>query len=204
MGRVVAAQKAGRGNASSQLAVELEELSLVDGQPLPIHTELAEIATGSPSRLRNEGAAVGATTGAGAVIGAIAGGGTGAAIGAAVGAAAGVAGVLSTRGKATEIYPESQLTFRLENPVSISTAQSRHAFLPVNQDDYNNRRAVRNPDRYPAARSYSTPPPRFYGYDYDPYYYWYSRPYSSFGLYFGPGYYSGPRVYIRPGYRRHR
>lgn len=209
MGRIVEAQKTGRGNSSSRLVIELDELSLVDGQPLPIHTELAEIASGSPSRSRNEGAAVGATTGAGAVIGAIAGGGTGAAIGAAVGAAVGVAGVLTTRGKATEIRPESQLTFRLENAVTISTAQSRHAFLPVKPDDYNNRRPTRNPERYPAARNYPPPPPGYYAYDYAydygyayaPYY-WYPRSY--FSLYVGPGYRVGSRGYIGSGRSRWR
>ena len=210
MGRVVAAQKTGRGNASSQLAVELSELVLVDGQPLPIRTELAEIATGNPSRSRNEGAVVGATTGTGAVIGAIAGGGPGAAIGAAIGAAAGVAGVLSTRGRPTEIYPETQLTFRLENPVTISTEQSRQAFLPVTQSDYNrgpSRAGARNPDRYPATRSYPPPPPPpYYGpYDYGYDYGWYAPPYNYFGFYgyFGPRYYTGSRVYIGPRYRRY-
>jgi hypothetical protein len=199
MGRVVSAQKTGRGNASSQLAIELSDLTLVDGQPLPIRTELAEIAGGNPSRMRNEGAAVGATTGAGAIIGAIAGGGTGAAIGAAVGAAAGVTGVLATRGRATEIYQEAQLTFRLQAPITISTEQSRQAFLPVTQSDYD-RGPARNPDRYPEARSYPPPPPRYYyPYDYYPY------DYFSFYGYFGPRYYLGSRVYIGPSYyRRHR
>ncbi len=207
-GRVVSVQKTGRGNAASQLGIELDQLMLVDGQPLPIRTELIEVASGSRSRSRNEGAVVGATTGTGAVIGAIAGGGPGAAIGAAIGAAAGVAGVLSTRGRATEIYPEALLTFRLQNPVSISTEQSRQAFLPVTQGDYN-RGPARNPDRYPAARSYPPPPPQYYapypyfdyGYDYG----WYAPPYSYFSFYYGPRYYPRTRVYIGPGYyRRHR
>ena len=202
MGRVVDAQKAGRSNASSQLAIELNELSLVDGQPMPIRTELVQVAGSNPYRVRNDGALVGATTGTGAVIGAIAGGGTGAAIGAAVGAAAGVAGVLSTRGSPTEIYPEAQLTFRLQNPVTISTEQSQQAFLPVTPGDYN-RGPARNPDRYPSARSY--PPPAAPGYYYnEPYYYGYYGyyPYSYFGIYgYGPRYYFGPRVYVRPGYR---
>lgn len=191
MGRVVSAQKAGGGNASSQLAIELSDLNLVDGQPVPIRTELAEIAGGNPSRARYEGAAVGATTGTGAVIGAIAGGGTGAAIGAAVGAAAGIAGVLTTRGRATEIYPEAQLTFRLQAPVTISTEQSRQAFLPVTQSDYN---------RGPVASSYPPPPPRYYyPYDYYPY------DYFTFYGYYGPRYYLGPSLYIGPGYyRRYR
>ena len=194
MGTVVGAQKAGRSNASSQLAIELSELSLVDGQPLPIRTELVQVAGSDPSRVHNEVATVGATTGAGAVIGAIAGGGTGAAIGAAIGAAAGTAGVLSTRGKPTEIYPEAQLTFRLEYPVAISTEQSRQAFLPVTPSDYN-RGPARNPDRYPSTSSYPPPAPPYYYYD-EPYYYGGYAPYSYFGYYgyYGPRYYLGPPI----------
>ncbi len=200
MGRVVTAEKAGRSNSSSQLAIELTELSLVDGQPLPVRTQLATIANNNPSRSRNDAAIVGTTTGTGAVIGAIAGGGTGAAIGAAIGAAAGVAGVLSTRGKPTELYPEAQLTFRLEGPATISTDNSRQAFLPVTPSDYN-RGTTRDQVRYPEASSY--PPPRYYA-PYD--YYWYGLPYGYFGFYgyYGPRYYYGPRVYARPGYRWYR
>ena len=201
MGTVVNAQKAGHGNTSSQLAIALSQLSLVDGQPVPIRTELVEMGGGNPSRGRNEAAIVGTTTGTGAVIGAAAGGGTGAAIGAAIGAAAGVVGVLSTRGGATEIGPEAQLTFRLENPVTISTQQSRHAFYPVNPGDYNNRGPARNPERYPDAHSYPPPPPPAY---YAPYGYGFgygAGPYSYFNFYgyYGP-YYYGTRVYVRPGY----
>jgi len=202
MGRVVTAQKAGCGNASSQLAVDLSDLTLVDGQPIPIRTELAQVSSGRPSRPRNEGAVVGATTGTGAVIGAIAGGGPGAAIGAAVGAAAGVAGVLSTRDKATEIEAETLLTFRLENPVNISTERSRQAFLPVSPNDYN-RGPARNPDRYPEARNSPAESRRYFApYDYG----WYVPPYNYFGLYgyWGPRYFNAvPRVYVAPAFRRH-
>ncbi len=201
MGKVVTAQKAGRGHAASQLAVELTDLNLVDGQPAPIRTELAAISGGNAPRSRNEGAVVGATTGTGAVIGAIAGGGPGAAIGAAVGAAAGVAGVLSTRDKATEIVPETLLTFRLGNSLTISTEQSRQAFLPVGPSDYN-RGPARNPDRYPAVGNTGPEPRRNFAlYDYG----WYMPPYNYFSFYgsWGPRYYFGaPRVYAGPIYRR--
>ena len=40
MGRVVVAKKAGRIKGTSQLGVELSELVLVDGQQLPIHSQL--------------------------------------------------------------------------------------------------------------------------------------------------------------------
>ncbi len=199
MGRVAVAQRAGRNQDNSQLAIELDELMLVDGQQLPIRTELTQISGGSSNdRTLQKTATVGATTGIGAVIGAAAGGGEGAAIGAAVGAAAGIAGVLTTRGQPTEIEPETELTFRLEAPVTISTEQSQQAFLPVTQEDYDHR-PVRNPDRYPAAY----PPPQGY---YRPYYYgWYPPPYyyGYYGYYgfYGPWYYPGFRIVVRPGRR---
>jgi hypothetical protein len=60
----------------------------------------------------------------GAIIGAIAGGGKGAGIGAGVGGAAGAGDVLLTRGKDAVIPVETKLTFRLQEPVSI-TEQGR-------------------------------------------------------------------------------
>jgi hypothetical protein len=201
VGRVVAAEKAGRKNDSSKLIVELSELVLVDGQALPIRTELSEIPGNNRTSGRNEVAAVGTTTGIGAIIGAVAGGGKGAAIGAVIGAAAGTAGVLTTRGRPTKIYPEAELTFRLEEPVIINTEQSRQAFLSVTQRDYS-RSPSRNPDRYPEVRNYPPPPPphlypRYYDYE------WYGPP-VYYGVYAGPRYYYGTRVIIRPGHHHRR
>ena len=201
MGRVAIAQRADRNRDNSQLAIELNELMLVDGQQVPLRTELAEISGGdSGPRTAEKAAVVGTTTGIGAVIGAAAGRGEGAAIGAVIGAAAGIAGVLSTRGRPTEIYPETTLTFRLENSITISTGQSQQAFVPVTQEDYSHR-PTRNPDRYPAARNY--PPPPIYNAPYD--YGWYAPPYGYYGYpYYGPWYYPGLRVYVRPGRNRGR
>jgi hypothetical protein len=56
----------------------------------------------------------------GAAIGAIAGGGKGAGIGAGVGGAAGAADVLLTRGKPADIPVETRLTFRVQEPVTIT------------------------------------------------------------------------------------
>ncbi len=198
IGKVAIAQRADRNRDNSQLAIELNELMLVDGQQVPIRTELAEISGGGGPSPAEKTAAVGATTGIGAVIGAVAGGGEGAAIGAVVGAAAGIAGVLSTRGRPTEIYPETGLTFRLERSITISTGQSQQAFMPVIQEDYSHN-PTRNPDRYPSARN--NPPPVYYAPPYD--YGWYGSPYGYYGhAYYGPWYYPGLRIYVRPG--RHR
>ncbi len=193
MGRIASAQKAGRVQGVSQLAVELNELVLVDGQQIPIRTQLIQSSAGTSHGRDAEG--IGTTTGLGAVIGAAAGGGTGAAIGAAAGAVAGVAGVLSTRGRPTEIYPETPLTFRLLDPVNISTEQSRSAFQPVSRYDYQDQDMRRNPPRYPLVES--APP-----YYYSPYYYpaWY--PPFGYGGYYG--YYGfGPSIIIGRGFYGH-
>jgi hypothetical protein len=174
----------------SQLAVELYELSLVDGQQLPVRTQLIQSSVGTSRE--QDTAQIGAATETGAAIGAIAGGGKGAAIGAAAGAAAGVVGVLSTRGRPTELPPETVLTFRLENPLTIDTQQSPQAFQPVTAEDYPNSGAVRNPSRYPAKESYPFPRPSYY------------PPYPCGGCYPPPygGYLGigiGPRIFVAPG-----
>ena len=61
---------------------------------------------------------VGVSSGLGALLGVLTGGGKGAKVGAAVGAASGLAGVLMTRGSDVVLYPETQLTIRLDKPAS--------------------------------------------------------------------------------------
>ncbi len=175
IGRVAVAQNAGRVQGVSQLGIELTEVALADGQQVPIRTQLIQASAGTSKG--RDAVGIGTTSGMGAMIGAAAGGGAGAAIGAAAGAVAGVIGVLSTRGRATEIYPETVLTFRLTEPLTISTAQNPQAFRVVTRQDYLDRVAQSNPPRRPAL--YPAPPPQ-------PYYY--------------PGYYYYPGMYARPGY----
>lgn len=196
-GRVSLVKKGGHGNGSSQLGLDLPDLTLVDGQQLPLQTELFQTSAGS-SAGRNA-TVVGTTTGIGALIGAVAGGGTGAAIGAGIGATAGIAGVMSTPGKPTAISPETVLSFRLQNPVTISTANSQFAFQPVSQSDLDSRPRQNRPQmRRPA-------PPPYYGYPYAygyPYEYrygygypysWYPGPVIGLGFYGGYGRYGGFR-----------
>jgi hypothetical protein len=137
IGRVDAAQKAGRVRGVSRLSVELSRLILVDGQQVPIQTQLTR-ASGGTSKAR-DAEAVGTTTGLGAIIGAAAGEGEGAGIGAVIGAGAGLAGVLLTRGRPAVIPPETELTFDLESSVTFSTRESQVAFRPVTQADYSAR-----------------------------------------------------------------
>jgi hypothetical protein len=182
-GRVTVVQK-GHAGGASQLGVELPGLTLVDGQQLPLQTQLFQTSAGG-SNGQNV-AAVGGTAGLGAVIGAIAGGGPGAAIGAGVGATAGVIGVMSTKGRPTVIPPETVLSFRLQAPVTISTDKSQFAFQPVTQSDYDSR----NPQNRQRMARPGPPPPPYgpypYAYPAYPYAYpypWYPAPFVGFGYY---------------------
>jgi hypothetical protein len=134
IGRVVSAKKSGQVKGKSSIGIELGELILVDGQQVPILTQVIKHQANSSTG--RDFAAIAATTGIGALIGAGIGGGSGAAIGAGVGAGAGTAGVLATPGDSTKIQPERVLAFRLDDPVTISTVRSQHAFLPATPADY--------------------------------------------------------------------
>ena len=193
-GRVAEAQKAGRISGTSKLGVEITELSLADGQQLPIRTQLAEYAGGT-SVGRDLGA-VGTTTGVGAMIGAAAGGGFGAGMGAIAGAGASMIGVLATRGRSTEIYPETMLTFRLMEPLMVATDRSGDAFQPVRQGDYEQNHLIQRTVVQRPAYGYGPG----YGYGYGPGFYGYPR----YGYGFGPSLYfhSGSRYYGGYGRRR--
>ncbi len=205
-GRVVETQKAGRVKGVSRLAVQLTDLSLVDGQQLPIQTQL--IGRSGPTTEGRDAGAIATTTGMGAIIGAAADWGRGAAIGAGVGAAAGTIGVLLTRGHETVIYPESVLTFRIEAPVTISTERGSQAFRWVEREDYDrpNEQARRPTLVRRGCGPYGCPPqaPYYYGYGY-PYYYGYPSYYGGgIGFYYGPRFYRGGGFYYGRGYSRGR
>ncbi len=134
MGRVAEARKAGRVEGTSRLGIQLTNLTMVDGQQVSIQSQM--IGRSGDTSVGMDAAAIGGTTALGAAIGAGVGWGTGAAIGAGAGAVAGTIGVLLTRGRPTEIYPETMLTFRLEAPVSIVTARTASAFRYADQSDY--------------------------------------------------------------------
>jgi len=202
-GKVVDAKKAGRVKGVSQLQIALNTLTLADGQQLPIQTELTSM-TGPTSNGRDAGAVL-TTTGAGAAIGAAADWGRGAAIGAGAGLVAGVVGVLVTRGRPTVIYPESQLTFRLAKPVTLSTEKAPQAFVDASTLD-TQRAATQGPPQgprpgYPGCAGPGCapyPPPYYYG----PYYPYYPYWGPSFGFFYGGGFY-GRGFYGRGwGYRR--
>jgi len=196
-GRVSEVQKAGRVKGVSRLGVQLTDLTLVDGQQVPIETELTNLR--GPTSNGRDAAAVAGTTIMGAAIGGAADLGPGAAIGAGAGLIAGTVGVLLTRGRPTVIYPESILTFRLSEPVIISTVHALQAFHYVNTNEYNRASAAQAPPP-PAGWTCrppypSVPPPYYY-----PYYPYYPYPWGiGVGLWFGPGFYG--RGFYR-GFRR--
>ena len=191
-GRVTEVQKAGRVKGVSRLGVQLTDLTLVDGQQVPIETEFANM-TGPTSKGRDAGAIAG-TTAVGAAIGGAADFGPGAAIGAGAGLFAGTVGVLLTRGRPSAIYPESLLTFRLAAPVAISTVHAPQAFRFVSGNEYT--RAAAAPQAPPPQSGWTCrppcplPPSAPYAYPYYPY------PYGfGVGLWYGPGFYYGRGYY---------
>ena len=191
-GRVAEAQKAGRVQGVSRLAVQLTELTLVDGQQVPLQSQLIN-RTGGTS-VGRDAAAVAGTTGLGAAIGAGVDYGRGAAIGAGAGAAVGLIGVLLTRGHATVIYPEQVLTFRIEAPVTISTERAPQAFQYMDPREYERPYEMQTSRPGPSG----PPAPYFYGPPVYPYPYYYG---PSFAFYYGPRFY-GRGFYGRGYYRR--
>src|SRR5882724_9104835 len=173
-------QKAGHVKGTSQMGLKLTELSLADGRQVPVVSTLME-RKGNTS-VGRDAAAIGTTTGVGAAIGAAADGGFGAGMGAIAGAAVSTIGVLVTRGRATEVYPETPLTFRLEAPISVP-AQYADAFTPATQQDFEQRNLVQ------AGPGMRQGPPR-------PYYY--SGYYPPSPYYYGSGFY-GPSLFFYSG-----
>ena len=197
-GRVSEAQKAGRVEGTSRLGVQLTELTLADGQQVPIQSQL--ISHGGGTSVGRDAGAVAGTTALGAAVGAAADWGRGAAIGAGAGAAAGIIGVLLTRGHPTILYPESVLTFRIEAPVTVSTDRAPQAFRYVEPTDYE-RPYYEDRPRQTACAGYGCAPPP-YAYPY-PYYGYYGSPYyygPGIGFYYGPSFFWGRGYYGRGFY----
>ena len=209
-GKVIETQKAGRVKGVSRLGVQLTDLTLVDGQQLPIKTDLTGMR--GPTSNGRDAAAIAGTTLMGAAIGGAADFGPGAAIGAGAGLIASTVGVLLTRGRPTVIYPETMLTFRLSAPLTISTEHAPQAFQGVGPGGYNggyrggygggpSAQGAPLPGSgggsgwnclgygYPAPPVANAPAP-YYPY---PYGYW-----PSFSFWYGPGFYG--RGYYGRGY----
>jgi hypothetical protein len=199
MGQVKSVKKAGRVTGTSQLGVELTDMTLVDGQQAPILTELWKASGGTSHGA--DAATIAGGTAVGATIGAAADWGRGAAIGAGAGAAASIGAVLLTRGRPTILEPESQLTFRLVDSVKVDTTHSQQAFLPVSQEDFEGGSGDRPRLHVAGGGYYGGYAPTPCGYYYPCYYApGYVGIYSGFG-WWGPGFY-GRGWYGRRGFRR--
>jgi hypothetical protein len=201
MGRVSDVRKS-HIDGTSRLGLQLTSISLVDGSQATIQSQVMD-RNGTTAPAGQQAATVGGSTAVGAGIGAVAAGGVGAAIGAGAGLVASSVGVLLTRGRPTEVYPESMLTFQLESPVTISTTRATAAFHYADQEDYGT--AGGPPARVasqmsprpvgvggPVYGAYPVPYPYYAPYYYSPYYYG-----PSFGVFIGPGYYGGFRGFRR-------
>jgi hypothetical protein len=198
VGRVSEVKKS-HVDGTSRLGLQLSSISLVDGQQVTVQSQVVDRNGTTRPNGQSAGTVVG-TTAVGAGIGAVAGGGIGAGIGAGIGLIAGSAGVLLTRGRPTEIYPESMVSFQLNAPLAISTTQASGAFHYATQEDYGvnpQGRMAQGPPRPvgPMGAAYGAP-----GYGYAAPYPYYPYPYYSpyyygpgFGVVIGPGFYGGFR-----------
>jgi hypothetical protein len=188
-GRVAAVEKQ-RSSRPSQMALELTELTLADGTQVPVRSQLVGRKGGTAPAGEQFGT-VATTTATGAMIGAWADWGRGAAIGAGIGAAAGLAGVMFTRNRPTVVYPEAVLTFRIDAPVTVSTARAPMAFRYVDGSDYDRPDGNFEPRPREPRRAYPPAYPPMYGPGfYGPGYYPYWGP--SVAFVYGGGYFRGP------------
>jgi hypothetical protein len=138
------------------------------------------------------------TTAGGAVVGGIAGGGMGAGVGAGAGALAGIAAVIATKNHPSVIYPETMLTFQLQNAVDINT-NNPSAFRYVGPDDYG--RPATMTQQVPVRSGYGPGYPYAYPYPYYPY--WGGGyPYWGPSLFIGGGFGWGGFGGFRGGFRR--
>jgi hypothetical protein len=117
-GVIVNSDPGGRVKGRASMTVELRSLQLADGRTVDLSSSsYTKVAKGTKKK---DATKIGIGAGVGAAIGAIAGGGKGAAIGAGVGGAGGTGVVLATRGDPAVIPSESQLTFRVKEPVTVT------------------------------------------------------------------------------------
>jgi len=117
-GFIVNSDPGGRVKGRAKMTVKLRSLQLADGPTVALST--SSYTKEAKSTKKKDAMKIGIGAGIGAAIGAIAGGGKGAAIGAGAGGGAGAGLVLATRGYPAVIPSESQLTFRLQGPITVT------------------------------------------------------------------------------------
>jgi hypothetical protein len=115
-GKVVSAESAGKVKGVGKMSLTLTSAT-VGGKSVALATKTHSAEANSTKG--KDAAIIGGGAGVGAAVGAIAGGKKGAAIGAAVGGGGGTAAVLATKGKDVEYPAESQLSFTLDQDLTI-------------------------------------------------------------------------------------
>ena len=116
---VLLAASKGAGRIKGQSSLELRATSIgINGENVPINTAAYSQQGGARGKQTAIRTGIGAA--AGAIIGGLAGGGKGAAIGSAAGGGAGIGLQAFTHGQQVKIPSETQLTFRLESPLTVT------------------------------------------------------------------------------------
>jgi hypothetical protein len=118
LGYVTEATRSGRVKGRARIAFRFTQLDLPGpGERVAIRT--GTIAREAQATKKDDAVKIGAGAAAGTVIGAIVGGGDGAAKGAAIGGGAGTGVVLATRGKEVRLVPGTDLSVKLQQPITI-------------------------------------------------------------------------------------
>jgi hypothetical protein len=112
------AKSAGRFKGGAVLTVALNSVTVNDAS---YDLQTSNFAQTSKGKGKRSAAMIGGGGAAGALIGGLAGGGKGAAIGAAIGAGGGTAGAGLTGNREIAWPAETQLTFKLLQPIEIKT-----------------------------------------------------------------------------------
>jgi hypothetical protein len=120
-GKIVDLRRAGRFQGRSELVLELSRLAY-NGQVYQLRT--SQYSRYGPSRDIRSAAMIGGGAGIGALIGVIVGGRKGAAIGAVIGGGTGAGVQAASKGADVQLPPESVLSFRLRNPLTVIPSSS--------------------------------------------------------------------------------
>jgi hypothetical protein len=134
---VVVPVNASNNNNDKELTLDLGAVT-VNGQRFIMNSDTTSAAgsnqNGGIGANKRTGKYIGGGALAGTIIGAIAGGGKGAAIGAIAGGAAGAGAQVLTRGKTLNVPAETELNFRLNQPMQLPVAApSNRSTLPPPQ-----------------------------------------------------------------------
>jgi hypothetical protein len=146
-GRVVDVSNAGPYSGHSELSLELTKL-IGHGEAYALQTE--SYGRAESGRGKGTAQAVGGTAAVGTIIGALAGGGRGAAIGSVAGAGAGGLARGASKPQSITFPPETVLTFKLLQPVTVVSGETTS----------NPRTRLQDSERYPQEPpNVQLPPP---------------------------------------------